>query len=187
MPPNNISKLCKYFLQHYWKYFMVSFKSETNTWGKLAVPLKALCVTLARCPCNSGLLAAFINSAFIIFSVFSLAACSTIFWLSTLNLARAEANSDVVSACRARSCHAMALSVRHCRASPSGNLTGNFCKDTRSERIVSSLGRRERRHSGHKNLRSFAACMAAICDDLFFIFADLGRGTQVPAKYKCIL
>ena len=154
------------------------------TCGTLDVPLNALCVTLARWPCSSGLLAAFISSALIIFSVFSLAACSTIFWLSTLNLARADASSDVVRACLARSCHAMARSVRHCKASPSGSLTGSFCSDTRSERMVSRRGRRDRRHRGHKNLRSLAACMAANCEDLFFKFADLGNGTQVPGKWS---
>ena len=51
-------------------------------------------------------------------------------------------------------CHAMALSVKHCSASPSGNLTESFCKATRRERIVSRRGRRERRHEEQRNLPS---------------------------------
>ena len=50
--------------------------------------------------------------------------------------------------------------------------------------MVSRRGRRDRRHRGHKNLRSLAACMAANCEDLFFKFADLGNGTQVPEEKK---
>ena len=115
-----------------------------------------------------------------IFSVFSLAACSTILWLRTLSLARAEANSLVVRACRARSCHAMARSVRHWSASPSGSLTGSFCKDTSSDRMVSSRGLRDRRHRGQRNFRSLAACTAEAWELLFFMFADFGRGTHVP-------
>lgn len=145
-------------------------------------PPKALCVTLARCPCSSGLLAAFISSALMIFSVFSLAACSTILWLRTLSLARAEASSLVVSACRARSCQAMARSVRHWRASPSGRRTGSFWRETSRDRMVSSRGLLDLRQRGHRNLRSLAAWTAAACWDLFFKLADLGNGTQVPAE-----
>ena len=50
--------------------------------------------------------------------------------------------------------------------------------------MVSRRGRRDRRHRGHKNLRSLAACIAANCEDLFFKFADLGNGTQVPGERK---
>lgn len=48
--------------------------------------------------CKSGLAAAFWSSALMIFSVFSLAACSTMRWLSTDSFARAEDNSSVARA-----------------------------------------------------------------------------------------
>ena len=74
----------------------------------------------------------------------------------------------------------MARSVRHWSASPSGSLTGSFCKDTSSDRMVSSRGLRDRRHRGHRNFRSLAACTAEAWELLFFMFADFGRGTHVP-------
>ena len=40
----------------------------------------------------------------------------------------------------AYTCQAMALSVRHWSASPSGSLTVSFCRLTNRDRIVSSLG-----------------------------------------------
>ena len=144
--------------------------------------VNAECCTLCRCVCNSGFDAAFWSSALIIFSVFSLAACSTMRWLRTLSLAKAEASSSVARACLARSCHAIARSVRHCRASPSGRRTGSFCSETRSERIVSRRGRRDRRHNGHRNLRSLAAWTREAVLLLFLRLADFGRGTQVPAR-----
>ena len=48
--------------------------------------------------CRSGLAAAFWSSALMIFSVFSLAACSTMRWLSTDSFARAEDSSSVARA-----------------------------------------------------------------------------------------
>lgn len=54
-----------------------------------------------------------------------------------------------------RTCQLMALSVRHCRASPSGTRMFRFCNDTRSARTMSMRGRRDLIHSGHKNLISF--------------------------------
>ena len=39
-------------------------------------------------------------------------------------------------------------------ASPSGNRTVSFCKETKSERIVSRRGRLDRRQVGQRNLRS---------------------------------
>jgi hypothetical protein len=61
------------------------------------------------------------------------------------------ASSVVVNACLARSCHAILRSVKHCKASPSGSLTGSFCSDTSNDKIVSNLGLRERKHNGHRN------------------------------------
>lgn len=108
-----------------------------------------------------------------IFSVFSRAACSTIRWLSTESLARAEDSSSVAKACRARSCQLMARSIKHCRASPSGSRTGSFCRDTSRDRMVSSRGRRDRMHRGHRNFTSLACQL-----EPFFWELVLGRGTQ---------
>ena len=149
-----------------------------------ATPPNALCVTLCKWPWSSGLLAALSSSALMIFSVFSRAACSTIRWLRTLSLARAAASSSVASACRARSCHAIARSVRHCKASPSGSRTGNFCSDTNKDRMVSRRGRRDRRHKGHRNLRLRVAWTTAEGELLFFSWADFGSGTQLPVNQQ---
>ncbi len=109
-----------------------------------------------------------------IFLVFSRAASSTMRWLSTESLARAEESSLVARACRARSCQPMALSVRHCSASPSGSRTASFCRDTSRDRMVSRRGRRERWHNGHRNLHSL------LPDTSFFCEPALGTGTQAP-------
>ena len=101
-------------------------------------------------------------------------------WLNMDNLAKADASSSVASACLARSCHAIARSVKHCRASPSARRTGSFCRETSNDRIVSRRGRRERRHRGHRNLSSRAAATAAATLGLFLRLADLGSGTHEP-------
>ena len=52
--------------------------------------------------------------------------------------------------------------------------------------MVSSRGRRDLRQRGQRNLSSFAACTAAACEDLFFMLAALGNGTQVPANIQTL-
>lgn len=79
-------------------------------------------------------------------------ACS--FWRSSASRPNRAVTSSEAKACLARPCQLMALSVRHCRASPSGSRTGSLCRATSSARMVSRRGRRERMHSGHKNLVS---------------------------------
>lgn len=128
----------------------------------------------SKLACKSGLAAAFWSSALMIFSVFSRAACSTIRWLNTESLARAEDSSSVARACRALSCQLIARSVKHWRASPSGSRTGNFWRDTRRDRMVSSLGLRDRIQRGQRNFTSLACQL-----DPFFWELDLGRGTQL--------
>lgn len=49
----------------------------------------------------------------------------------------------------------MALSVRHCRASPSGTLTGRDCSCTRRVRMVSRRGLLDLMQIGHINFTSF--------------------------------
>lgn len=52
-------------------------------------------------------------------------------------------------------CHPMARSVRHCRASPSGSLMGRDCRATNRFKIVSMRGRRDLMQIGHRNFVSF--------------------------------
>ena len=98
----------------------------------------------------------------------------------------ASAISAVASACLARSCQFIARSVSLCRASPSGSLTGSFCKDTSSERIVSSLGRRDRWQIGQRNLTSLMFWTPLEVETLpppaplaNFVLEALGSGTHV--------
>lgn len=79
----------------------------------------------------------------------------------------------------------MPLSVRHCKASPSGKRTGNFCKDTSKDKIVSRRGRRDRKHNGHKNFTSLAICatpegVTPLC--CFFVVPDFGNWMQFAKK-----
>merc|ERR1719234_2788580 len=69
-------------------------------------------------------------------------------WLSAL------ASSGAARRVLARSCQAIALSVKHCNASPSGSRTVSFCSETRRLRMVSRRGLRDLRQAGHKNLIS---------------------------------
>ena len=66
----------------------------------------------------------------------------------------ALASSGTARRVLALSCQAIALSVKHCKASPSGRRTVSFCRETRRLRIVSSRGLLDRRQAGHKNLIS---------------------------------
>lgn len=91
------------------------------------------------------------------------------------NLSMAAATSGEASSARARSCQVMALSVRHCRASPSGKRTGSFCRATRRARMVSKRGRRERWHRGHRNLASHSHQAGE-----GFWLAKRGQATQEP-------
>jgi len=50
--------------------------------------------------------------------------------------------------------------------------------------MVSRRGLRDRRHKGHRNFRSLAACISDAVEVFIFRFADLGRGTQVPRRYQ---
>lgn len=52
-------------------------------------------------------------------------------------------------------CHPMARSVRHCRASPSGSLMGRDCRATNRFKIVSMRGRRDLMQIGQRNFVSF--------------------------------
>ena len=75
-------------------------------------------------------------------------------FLSSCSLSSARCSSGVSSASLARPCQLMALSVRHCSASPSGRRTGSLCRATSNARIVSRRGRRDRWHRGHKKRES---------------------------------
>lgn len=81
----------------------------------------------------------------------------------------------------------MPLSVRHCKASPSGKRIGTFCKDTNKANIVSRRGRRDLKQSGQRNFVSFAICAKAdgvipLC--CFFKLPDFDKGTQFTKKKK---
>lgn len=73
---------------------------------------------------------------------------------SSAKCPKAATTSEEARSWRARSCHIMARSVKHCRASPSGSRTGSFCRATSKARMVSRRGRRDRWHRGHRNLAS---------------------------------
>merc|ERR1719318_1059271 len=94
--------------------------------------------------------------------------------LLMLSLARAALSSGVASTVLALSCQAMARSVKHCNASPSGSLTVSFCKDTSRLRMVSSLGLLLLRQAGQRNLIS----LSELGLSLLLCGPVLGRGTE---------
>lgn len=104
----------------------------------------------------------------------------TISSFTCCNLSSALCNSGASSACLARPCQLMALSVRHCNASPSGRRTGNLCSATSRARMVSSRGRRDRWHRGQRKRvfqshqqRGFERCVSEEP-------SSGGKGTQPP-------
>lgn len=82
------------------------------------------------------------------FRFFSRAACSTIRWLNTDSLARAEDSSSVARACRALSCQLMAI-LSNTEGPPPQVTFGNFWRDTRRDKVVSS-GLRDRMQRGQR-------------------------------------
>lgn len=59
-----------------------------------------------------------------------------------------------------------------------------FWRETRRDRIVSSLGLLDLKHRGHKNFRSLAAGTIKEEELRFFKLADFGTGTQTPEKER---
>lgn len=84
-------------------------------------------------------------------------------------------------------CQPIALSVRHCKASPSGTRMFRLCRETRSERMASMRGRRDLIHSGHKNLIAFMYITVLVFSPLEFevgtLTAPFANGTQFTTTH----